>query len=131
MLWGRITPPITFLLSFWERNFPLHLLPWEEKHNNFINRRLFLFSRSHETCDPCLFSPKHYKQSEKKKSKTTKFGIHCLTNEKNLNSPTLLLGKNQHTLKLAILVLANRKIENTQPFLLVRNPRTSNYRNTS
>jgi len=97
------------------------LLLWKEKHNNVINRRLFLFARSHETCEPCLFDQENFKLSENKRSEKHETWNTLLNEQREQKPPTFLLGKNQHTLKLAILVLANREIKNTQPFLLARN----------
>jgi hypothetical protein len=92
--------------------------------------RIFL----HETTKLAIlvFLAKKTTNSQRTKNqKATKLGKQCLTNEKNLNSPNFLLGKNRHTLKLSIHVLANREIENNQPFLLAKDPRTSNNQNIS
>ena len=54
-----------------------------------------------------------------------------LNKQRERKPPTFLLGKKRYTLKLSILILANKGIENNQPFLLAKDPRTSNNQNTS
>ena len=107
------------------------LLLWKEKHNNVINRRLFLFARSHETCDPCLFDQENFKHSENKRTENHETWSTLLNKQREPKPPTFLLGKNQRTLKLSIFVLVNREIENNQPFLLAKDSRTSNNQNIS
>lgn len=99
----------------------------ERKTRELPKRRIVLFTRSHDTCDLCLFDQENFKQSEKK-SKNHETWSTLLNKQRKLKPPTFLLGKNQHTLKLSIHVLANREIENNQPFLLVREPKTTNYK---
>jgi len=56
---------LSSLLLFFDFNL---LLPWKEKHNNLLNQRSYLFARSHETCDPCLFDQENFKHSENKRT---------------------------------------------------------------
>ena len=118
---------LSSLLLPFDFNF---LLPWKEKTKNYLNLNSFPL---HETTKRAIlvFLTKKTSNLQKKDQNTTKLGEQCLTNEKNLNSPTFLLGKKRSTLKLAILILANREIENNQLFLLARDPKTSNNQNTS
>ena len=113
-----------------DRNFPLHLLLWKEKPKNYLNEGLFPL---HETTKLAIhvFLTKKTTNNQRKNQKNTKLGAHWLNEQKDLKPPTFLLGKNQHTLKLSTLVLANKEIENTQPFLLAKDPRTSNNQNIS
>ena len=86
----------TFLLSFFRakltnkpelrgENLTSSLLLWKKKPNNYLNQRSSLFTRSHDTCDSCLFDQENYKLSENKKSKNYKLTIHCLTNKEDQN----------------------------------------------
>ena len=86
----------TFLLSFFRakltnkpelrgENLTSSLLLWKKKPNNYLNQKSSLFTRSHDTCDSCLFNQENYKQSENKRSKNYKLTIHCLTNKEDQN----------------------------------------------
>lgn len=114
--------------TFHKFSLSLFTFCFGKKTNNDINEGSFLL---HETTKLAILVFLAKKTSNTQRTKNHETWSTLLNKQRERKPPTFLLGKKQSTLKLAILILANKGIENNQLFLLARDPKTSNNQNTS